>query len=279
MARFATLSLFFALAAVALAAPTDKIGQCSKDKVCGKLDELTKAGVDASTTRWGRMVASTGMSVEDFRVKVCGAKPTEQPKQEDQPKQDTSSNSNNNSGSNTSNNNQQSNSGSSNSGSSNSGSSNNNSGSSNSGSSNSGAGSSTASGDEARYLNFHNDLRAKHGAGKLTWDDGLAASAQAWANQCKFEHSQSGENLAAGTGSYSIEDALGSWAAEEPQYTGSFSSGAGHYTQMVWKGSSKLGCAVAPSCSGIFDSGVAKYYVCHYDPAGNVEGAFASNVS
>lgn len=39
--------------------------------------------------------------------------------------------------------------------------------------------------------------------------------------------------------------------------------------QMVWVGSERLGCGVAPSCS---------LWVCHYDPPGNVVGRFPANV-
>lgn len=47
-----------------------------------------------------------------------------------------------------------------------------------------------------------------------------------------------------------------------------FDSGTGHFTQVVWKGSTKLGCGV---------SGV--YVVCRYcETAGNMEGAFPENV-
>jgi hypothetical protein len=51
-----------------------------------------------------------------------------------------------------------------------------------------------------RMLNRHNVLRMRHGAPNMTWDSGLAATAQAWAKGCKFQHSQNsgmqvGENL------------------------------------------------------------------------------------
>jgi hypothetical protein len=48
-----------------------------------------------------------------------------------------------------------------------------------------------------------------------------------------------------------------------------------HFTQMVWKATTNLRCAVM-SCSGVFPAsfGPAEYYVCEYRPEGNVIGAF-----
>ena len=37
-------------------------------------------------------------------------------------------------------------------------------------------------------LFYHNQHRANHGAGPLTWDTNLAQSAQVLANRCKFDH-------------------------------------------------------------------------------------------
>ncbi|KIZ02292.1 hypothetical protein MNEG_5669 [Monoraphidium neglectum] len=45
-------------------------------------------------------------------------------------------------------------------------------------------------------LSLHNSLRAKHGAAPLAFNGQLAASAQAWADRCVFQHSGPGENLA-----------------------------------------------------------------------------------
>ena len=51
---------------------------------------------------------------------------------------------------------------------------------------------------------------------------------------------------------------------------------ASHFTQVVWKSSTQVGCAVQ-SCSGIFDAsfGPAKFFVCEYFPQGNIIGEFA----
>ncbi|KDQ16646.1 hypothetical protein BOTBODRAFT_236799 [Botryobasidium botryosum FD-172 SS1] len=131
------------------------------------------------------------------------------------------------------------------------------------------------------YLGPHNTFRAKHGAKPLTWSNSLAASAQAWANRCQFQHSGTqgvGENLAAGTGNFTPAGAIKAWTDEASQYNPT-NPVPSHFTQVVWKSTTQVGCAVA-SCSGIFDPkyGKANYYVCQYSPPGNVIGQFSANV-
>jgi uncharacterized protein YkwD len=140
-----------------------------------------------------------------------------------------------------------------------------------------------SSDDISAYLSAHNTVRTQHGADPLTWSDDLSAKAQQWADGCVFKHSGGslgpfGENLAAGTGSFTIADAVGLWNAEVSQYD-SNNPVPSHFTQVVWKSTTQVGCAVQ-SCSGIFDAsyGPAQYYVCEYSPAGNVIGEFAQNV-
>ena len=100
------------------------------------------------------------------------------------------------------------------------------------------------------------------------------------------------ENLAAGTGSsYGIYPAVKSWTDEvctsliiyaTSQYltvpTAQYNPNSpqpSHFTQVVWKGSTQVGCAVQ-SCRGIFPDnfGPAKYFVCEYFPQGNIIGQF-----
>ncbi|KAG6873666.1 hypothetical protein C0995_012600 [Termitomyces sp. Mi166 len=142
----------------------------------------------------------------------------------------------------------------------------------------------TSGSDIDTYLSSHNTVRAQHGAAPLAWNNTLASKAQTWANRCVFEHSGGslgpyGENLAAGTGSaYDIQAAIKSWTDEVSQYDPS-NPVPSHFTQVVWKSTTQLGCAVQ-SCDGIFDPsfGKAKFFVCEYYPAGNVIGEFADNV-
>ncbi|KAI0732323.1 CAP domain-containing protein [Fomitopsis betulina] len=142
----------------------------------------------------------------------------------------------------------------------------------------------TSSSDIDEYLSDHNTVRAQHGAAALTWNDTLASAAQSWANGCVFEHSGGtlgpyGENLAAGTGdSYGIDQAIQSWTNEVSSYDPNDPQPS-HFTQVVWKATQQLGCAVQ-NCNGIFPAeyGVAHYYVCEYYPQGNVLGEFSENV-
>lgn len=127
-------------------------------------------------------------------------------------------------------------------------------------------------------LSAHNSLRAKHGVPALKWSASLAKSSQAVADQCSFEHSatSNGENLAQGSsGGYSVGDFVRDWYSEISSYD--FASGSstggdiGHFTQVVWKSTKQVGCAVA-SCSG------NDLLVCQYSPAGNFDGQYVENV-
>ncbi|WIA39843.1 hypothetical protein OEZ86_013292 [Tetradesmus obliquus] len=144
----------------------------------------------------------------------------------------------------------------------------------------------------------HNKMRAEHGVGPLMWDDTLAQSAAIITNQCNFSHDPTlpvGENLAAAirssiTEEEALERAITSWNGEEALYDYSkpgFDGATGHFTQVVWKDSTNIGCATT-FCNGNFwvepafgiTSKVAWMTVCHYLPPGNAGGPdfFRANV-
>jgi uncharacterized protein YkwD len=114
----------------------------------------------------------------------------------------------------------------------------------------------------------------------LTWSSTVAATAQAWANGCKFTHSGGsyGENIYATTGSATPAAVVSSWASEVSDYdyaTNACSGVCGHYTQVVWRDSLRLGCGVANCTTGSpFGSGGGAWqlWVCNYDPPGNYTG-------
>ncbi|XP_059292202.1 pathogenesis-related protein 1A-like [Lycium ferocissimum] len=127
------------------------------------------------------------------------------------------------------------------------------------------------------YLDAHNTARTNVGVGPLTWDDKVAAYAQQYASQlaadCNLVHSQGqyGENLAGGSGDLTATQAVELWVNEKQYYhhdSNSCDEGkvCGHYTQVVWRNSVRLGCARVQCNNG-------GYVVsCNYDPPGNYRG-------
>ncbi|KAJ7044656.1 CAP domain-containing protein [Mycena alexandri] len=135
------------------------------------------------------------------------------------------------------------------------------------------------------YLAAHNSIRAGHGAVDLSWNKTLADAASSWASSCQLKHSDGtlldgpyGENIVAATGHFPIANAMQQFVLDEAEYDPSTPT-YNHFTQVVWKHTTQLGCAVS-QCSGIFPNsdGPASYYVCLYDPPGNVIGGVAANV-
>ena len=120
----------------------------------------------------------------------------------------------------------------------------------------------------------------------MAFDDEAARAAQKWAEKLSSTNTMvhcsgdecggCGENLAMHS---VVEKISGTTAAtdmwynevNDPGYDFSdpgFKGGTGHFTQVVWKGSTKLGCGVA-----------GMYAVCRYcEKAGNWMGEFPKNV-
>jgi uncharacterized protein YkwD len=132
-------------------------------------------------------------------------------------------------------------------------------------------------------LDETNRYRAMHQAPPLTWSSTLAGEAQSWADRCVFEHSTmgNGENLYAASGSFNGATAVTSWYDEIKSYNFNdpgFGMDTGHFTQLVWKSTRQVGCAVK-FCSYLADAFSDAYFlVCEYSPPGNMQGEFAQNV-
>ncbi|XP_060074945.1 uncharacterized protein LOC132554644 isoform X2 [Ylistrum balloti] len=136
----------------------------------------------------------------------------------------------------------------------------------------------------------HNELRKKHGVSPLSHDKSLSEYAQKWAehlaatnsfqhSECQHKGDRLGENIAckwsSGSADYSGKDVTEYWYSEIEKHD--FSSeprtlGSGHFTQVVWKGSKKMGIGKAKS------SGGKVLVVASYYPAGNLVGTFVENV-
>jgi hypothetical protein len=112
----------------------------------------------------------------------------------------------------------------------------------------------------------------------LTWSGVVAQAAQSWADQCMFKHNTMGygQNLYATSGAATPQAVVNDWVSEvkDYDYTGNTCSGVcGHYTQVVWAKSLRLGCGVT-NCTqnSPFGSGSWQNWVCDYDPPGNFVG-------
>ena len=136
-----------------------------------------------------------------------------------------------------------------------------------------------------RLLALHNRERSAVGAPALAWDPQLAAAAASYGPELarlgRLAHSPAssrpgqGENLWMGTsGAYQLEEMTGSWAAEKRLLrAGTFPDvsesshwrDVAHYTQMIWRSTARLGCA-------LHRSERADFLICRYAPAGNVVG-------
>ena len=138
-----------------------------------------------------------------------------------------------------------------------------------------------------RALAAHNRERDTLGLPRLEWSETLAEGARDWAGRLSrigyLAHSEDspddpdppGENLWAGTrGSYTVEQMIAFWTDERVHFrNGRFPDNSttgeledvGHYTQIVWRATTRVGCAIA-------DNGEDEYLVCRYKVAGNVIG-------
>jgi hypothetical protein len=145
----------------------------------------------------------------------------------------------------------------------------------------------------------HNEWRARDGVADIRWSPALQRKAQQWANNlrdtrdCGLEHGSTGENLfTAGPlqtanrrdeqGNWiwqnslqevTVKDVVDAWGDEKQWYDPENNAcnappgqSCGHYTQVVWRASTEVGCARAV-CDDF-----SQVWVCNYSPAGNVTG-------
>jgi len=148
--------------------------------------------------------------------------------------------------------------------------------------------------DAAAFIAAHNKWRAKAGVTeKLSYSPALAVTAQVWAdnlkrtNHCRMRHSkpggQYGENLYWASAlawsdgrkelqHVSPEQVVDSWGSEKADYdyaNNHCTQGkmCGHYTQMVWRTTTTVGCAMA-----VCEDTQEQVWACQYQPAGNWVG-------
>ncbi|TLD07495.1 hypothetical protein PgNI_10258 [Pyricularia grisea] len=152
----------------------------------------------------------------------------------------------------------------------------------------------------------HNIHRENNSASALEWDSTYADYAAKTGKSCKFAHDLSpggggyGQNLAM-WGSSNDPEKLGANTAIAQAITNMWYNGEitlypsenygldnpvsgqfekyGHYTQVVWAGTKKVGCHAefCPKGTMFKDMG-AWFSVCNYYPAGNMGGGYGKNV-
>jgi pathogenesis-related protein 1 len=152
--------------------------------------------------------------------------------------------------------------------------------------------------DPQKMVAAHNSWRESVRVSKLKWSTALEEKAIAWANElkanngCRMKHSGPGENLywasalktatKEGDGAWqrqsriqevSAQEVVDSWGSEIDWYSyesndcnAPVGQSCGHYTQLVWAGSSEVGCGKA------FCPDNSQVWVCNYDPPGNIVG-------
>lgn len=159
----------------------------------------------------------------------------------------------------------------------------------------------TASGNSSsvsssEMIDAHNTVRSQHKLPGLKWSNKLASYAQQWAdlqkssNGCRAKHrpnpgqsnQEYGENLYWASAitwpdgkkemqKTSAQDVVKHWASEKQFYNHSSNSCqagkiCGHYTQIVWKNSTEVGCGIAVCADK------SQLWVCNYNPSGNYSG-------
>ena len=135
----------------------------------------------------------------------------------------------------------------------------------------------------ATLLKEHQTFRDELQLPALSWSPALAKDALAWAQHLasidKGEHDQDirgkeGENLWWGTaGAFNYAQMVDMWGNEKksfkydtyPNCSSNRSAVVGHYTQIVWRKTQSVGCALA-------SNGKTDFLVCRYSQPGNVVG-------
>ncbi|KAK5172605.1 uncharacterized protein LTR77_002725 [Saxophila tyrrhenica] len=154
------------------------------------------------------------------------------------------------------------------------------------------------SGYSDKVIWHHNVHRTNHSAPDIEWDAGLAATALKIAQTCSYEHNTKmdgggyGQNIAAGVDGDSVDRVITNmfYNGEVNYYTGLYKQAQpdmsnfekwGHFSQIVWKGTTHVGCATYHCTNGLQNTGdsVPPYFtVCNYASPGNFANEYGDNV-
>ncbi len=138
------------------------------------------------------------------------------------------------------------------------------------------------------FIDEHNQWRKDVGTAPLEWSDELAQYASEWGmelgKKCDMKHRPHsgkwkqihGENIFwTSAPQVTPKYVVDSWGSEikyykKPKPIDDDFVKYGHYTQVVWKDTKKVGCAII-ECKG--NKGII--VICNYDPSGNWDGETA----
>lgn len=150
---------------------------------------------------------------------------------------------------------------------------------------------------QSAVLYNHNIHRSNHSVSSVEWSADLEASAQTLASRCVYQHDTSiagggyGQNIGYGVDASDVGVMITNlmyndeieyfptpYGAADPSMS-NFDSW-GHFSQIVWKATTHVGCATVTCNSlGNTDSSSAlPFTVCNYSPPGNVGGEYGDNV-
>ncbi|KAL4934650.1 CAP domain-containing protein [Aspergillus undulatus] len=150
---------------------------------------------------------------------------------------------------------------------------------------------------QSKVLFSHNVHRANHSSPDVAWSSDLQASAQVLASRCVYEHDTSingggyGQNIGYGTSADEVGVMISNlmYNDEMGYYENLYGEATpdmtlfekwGHFSQIVWKGTTEVGCATVscPSLGNVDSATAVPFTVCNYSPAGNYDGEYADNV-
>jgi len=135
---------------------------------------------------------------------------------------------------------------------------------------------------EREFLDEHNRLRDLHNSPPLKINRKLSELAQEWAHHlaCKNilqyqKNVKYGQNILTFSGTKDAKSIVQIWYNEMKNYNfdrgDGFSSGCGHFTQMIWKSSEEIGIGYVQRKSNY-------WIVVNYSPPGNFIGQYKENV-
>ncbi|CAD5114247.1 unnamed protein product [Dimorphilus gyrociliatus] len=142
----------------------------------------------------------------------------------------------------------------------------------------------------AEVIKSHNKCRRQHNVAELRHSKDLSILAQKWADHLAsinrpihsndtYKGEKLGENVARVWRSIGAEhtgqEVTKEWYSERTNYDfklGKFTTGVGHFTQLIWKDSREIGVGKSLTRDGQI------FVVCNYYPSGNIYGKFTENV-